>query len=66
MKGNTMKKHWTNDRATEKAKDDELVERIKAGGTLTKSELAYCATNWSPIKQAINLGRYAKTNRGTK
>lgn len=54
---------WLSDRQIEKQKDDELVARIMAGGTLTPSELAYCAANWSPIKQAANLARYATSRK---
>ncbi len=56
---------WLGDRKVEKDKDQELVDRLRAGGTLTKKELAYCTLNWSPIKQSVNIYRFAKSRKTT-
>lgn len=58
-----VEESWLGDRKVEKDKDQELVDRLKAGGTLTKAELAYRTLNWSPMKQYVNIYRFAKRRK---
>ena len=46
-----------------KAKDDEMVARIKSGGKLSLREMTYCFFHWSPFKQFTNTVRFIRARK---